>query len=122
MRENSDDYRQIFLSGLPLMDARAPVEFHKGAFPGAVNLPLMNDIERQKVGTCYKVHGQQAAIELGHKLVCGAIKEERIAAWAAFARANPEGYLYCFRGGLRSQITQQWLREEAGIELSLIHI
>jgi len=116
MRENSDDYRQIFLSGLPLMDARAPVEFHKGAFPGAVNLPLMNDIERQKVGTCYKVHGQQAAIELGHKLVCGAIKEERIAAWAAFARANPEGYLYCFRGGLRSQITQQWLKEEAGIE------
>src|SRR5690606_39940863 len=67
------------------------------AFPTAVNLPLMNDIERQKVGTCYKQHGQQAAIELGHRLVGGAVKEERLRAWAAFARANPEGYLYCFR-------------------------
>ncbi len=116
MRDNSADYREIFLSDLPLMDARAPVEFAKGAFPNAINRPLMNDIERQKVGTCYKMHGQQAAIELGHRLVSGATKAERIEAWAAFARANPQGYLYCFRGGLRSQITQQWLKEEAGID------
>lgn len=116
MRADSSNYRDILLKDLPLMDARAPVEFRKGAFPTAVNLPLMNDIERQKVGTCYKQHGQQAAIELGHRLVGGAVKEERLRAWAAFARANPEGYLYCFRGGLRSQIVQQWLKTEAGIE------
>ena len=60
MRDNSTDYRAIFLSGAPMMDARAPVEFSKGAFPAAVNLPLMNDLERQKVGTCYKQKGQQA--------------------------------------------------------------
>src|SRR5690606_15700450 len=116
MRADSSNYREIFLKDLPLMDARAPVEFAKGAFPTAINRPLMNDIERQKVGTCYKMHGQQAAIELGHRLVSGATKAERIEAWAAFARANPQGYLYCFRGGLRSQITQQWLKEEAGID------
>jgi len=115
MRDNSSDYRAIFLSGAPMMDARAPVEFDKGAFPGTVNLPLMNDLERQKVGTCYKQKGQQAAIELGHQLVSGELKAARIAAWAAFARANPEGYLYCFRGGLRSQLVQQWLKE-AGID------
>ena len=116
MRDNTSDYRQLFLSGAPMMDARAPVEFAKGAFPGVLNLPLMDDAERQKVGTCYKQRGQQAAIELGHQLVSGAVKAERIAAWAAFAKANPEGYLYCFRGGLRSQIVQQWLKEEAGID------
>ena len=115
MRDNSSDYRDIFLNDRPLMDARAPVEFLKGAFPGALNLPLMNDIERQKVGTCYKQHGQDAAIELGHQLVGGQVKAERVEAWAAFARAHPNGYLYCFRGGLRSQITQQWLKE-AGID------
>lgn len=115
MRDNSADYRALFLGDVPLMDARAPVEFHKGAFPSAVNRPLMNDLERQKVGTCYKQHGQQAAIELGHKLVSGAVKQERVANWLAFAQANPHGYLYCFRGGLRSQITQQWLAE-AGIQ------
>ncbi len=110
------DYRDIFLNDRPLMDVRAPVEFHKGAFPGVVNLPLMNDLERQKVGTCYKQHGQHAAIELGHRLVSGAVKAERIEAWAEFARAHPDGYLYCFRGGLRSQITRQWLKSEAGID------
>ncbi|WP_339081516.1 tRNA 2-selenouridine(34) synthase MnmH [Pseudomonas sp. TMP9] len=115
MRGNSSDYRDIFLNDRPMMDARAPVEFAKGAFPGVLNLPLMNDVERQKVGTCYKQNGQDAAIAQGQQLVSGAVKDARVAAWRAFAQANPEGYLYCFRGGLRSQITQQWLKE-AGID------
>ncbi|NHN76005.1 tRNA 2-selenouridine(34) synthase MnmH [Azotobacter chroococcum] len=116
MRADTADYRQLFLEGVPMMDTRAPVEFACGAFPNVLNLPLMTDSERQKVGTCYKQHGQQAAIELGHRLVSGTIKEQRIQAWADFARAHPEGYLYCFRGGLRSQIVQQWLKSEAGID------
>ncbi|MBD8120696.1 tRNA 2-selenouridine(34) synthase MnmH [Pseudomonas lutea] len=116
MRDNCADLREIFLHDVPMMDVRAPVEFTKGAFPGVINLPLMNDTERQKVGTSYKQAGQQAAIELGHKLVSGEVKQARIKAWADFARKNPQGLLYCFRGGLRSQITQQWLKSEAGIE------
>ncbi|NYT22190.1 tRNA 2-selenouridine(34) synthase MnmH [Alcaligenaceae bacterium] len=115
MREDSNDYRRVFLSGVPLLDTRAPIEFAKGAFPGAVNLPLLSDAEREAVGTCYKTQGQDAAIALGHKLVSGRTKAERVAAWADFARAHPEGYLYCFRGGLRSRISQQWLEETAGI-------
>lgn len=115
-RPDSADYRQILLSGLPLLDTRAPVEFAKGAFPGAINLPLLDDQERAQVGTCYKQHGQEAAIVLGHRLVSGATKEQRIASWAAFAQAHPEGYLYCFRGGLRSQTVQRWLRDHAGID------
>ncbi|SDP31302.1 tRNA 2-selenouridine(34) synthase MnmH [Ectopseudomonas guguanensis] len=116
MRNDCTDYRDLFLNDRAMMDTRAPVEFLKGAFPGVTNLPLMTDIERQKIGTCYKQHGQQAAIELGHQLVSGRTKAERIEAWATFARANPDGYLYCFRGGLRSQIVQQWLKSEAGID------
>lgn len=113
---DSTDYRDIFLNDRPMMDVRAPVEFTKGSFPGVINLPLMTDNERQRVGTCYKQHGQQAAIVLGHQLVSGEIKAARIQSWADFARANPDGYLYCFRGGLRSQIVQQWLKDEAGID------
>ena len=116
MSVDCSDYRDIFLNDRPMMDARAPIEFAKGAFPGVVNLPLMNDHERQRIGTCFKQHGQQAAIELGQQLVSGHIKAERIQAWADFARAHPDGYLYCFRGGLRSQIVQQWLKTEAGID------
>ncbi|MFW7343066.1 tRNA 2-selenouridine(34) synthase MnmH [Pollutimonas sp. H1-120] len=116
MRGNSDDYRAIFLNDVPILDVRAPVEFAKGAFPQALNRPLMDDDERVRVGTCYKQKGSQAAIDLGHRLVAGAVKAERIQAWADFARAHPDGYLYCFRGGLRSQISQQWLKAETGID------
>ncbi len=114
MRADSNDYRSLFLSDVPLMDVRAPVEFSKGAFPTAINLPLMNDDERQAIGTTYTQQGQDAAIALGHKLVSGNLRDARIAAWSDFTRAHPDGYLYCFRGGLRSQIAQQWLAE-AGI-------
>src|SRR3546814_16252484 len=36
-------------------------------------------------------------------------------AWADFVRDHLDGYLYFFRGGLRLQISQQWLTE-AGID------
>ena len=116
MATDITDYRDIFLNDRPMMDTRAPVEFIKGAFPGVVNLPLMNDDERQRVGTCYKQQGQQAAIVLGHQLVSGKVLEERLARWTEFAQANPDGYLYCFRGGLRSQLVKQVLKDESGID------
>ncbi|ABL98400.1 tRNA 2-selenouridine(34) synthase MnmH [Shewanella amazonensis] len=112
-------YREIFLKGHPIMDVRAPIEFSKGAFPNAVNLPLMTDSERQKVGTCYKEHGQEAAIELGHQLVAGKVKANRVDAWKAFFSEHPDGFLYCFRGGLRSRITQSWLKE-VGLDIPFI--
>ncbi|MBP8119095.1 MAG: tRNA 2-selenouridine(34) synthase MnmH, partial [Shewanella sp.] len=115
----AEQYREIFLNQHPMMDVRAPIEFTRGAFPNSTNLPLMLDSEREKVGTCYKQFGQQAAIALGHSLVNGPIKQQRIEAWASYVKANPNAYLYCFRGGLRSQLTQQWLKE-AGIEVPYI--
>ena len=63
------DYRKLFLSGCALLDVRAPVEFDKGAFPTAINLPLMTDEERHQVGIYYKEHGQESAIALGARLV-----------------------------------------------------
>lgn len=118
-RPDTDDYLSLFLNDSPLMDVRAPVEFSKGSFPLALNAPLMDDEERHRVGICYKEHGQDQAIVLGHQLVSGDIKAARIEAWKRFAIQNPDGYLYCFRGGLRSRLTQQWLRD-AGIEYPII--
>jgi tRNA 2-selenouridine synthase len=118
-RPDTDDYRALFLNHTPMMDMRAPAEFAQGSFPAALSLPLMSDDERARVGTCYKQHGQAAAIDLGHELVSGAIRAGRLAAWKEFATRFPEGYLYCFRGGLRSQTVQQWLRDE-GIDYPLV--
>lgn len=105
------DFRRIFLEDVPLIDTRAPVEFERGAFPASVNLPLMTTAERASVGTCYKERGQAAAIALGHELVGGEVRAHRVAAWLDFARRHPGGYLYCWRGGMRSEICQQWMRE-----------
>lgn len=109
------DFKQLFLSDTPMVDVRAPVEFTKGAFPCSINAPLMNDDEREAVGTCYKEHGPDAATELGHQLVFGDVKAQRVQQWQDFANEHPNGILYCFRGGLRSRIAQQWL-SDVGID------
>lgn len=108
------DFRQIVLDDVPLIDVRAPVEFEGGAFPTAVNLPLMNNEERHLVGICYKEHGNAEAVKLGHELINGKVKQERIAAWAEQIERRPDTMLYCFRGGQRSKISQQWIAEETG--------
>ncbi len=118
-RPDTSDYRSLFLHDTPLMDVRAPVEFARGSFPHTVNAPLMNDDERHRVGVCYRQSGQNEAIRLGHQLVQGDVKAARMEAWRRFVARNPNGYLFCFRGGLRSRLTQQWLHE-AGIDYPLV--
>ena len=105
------DYRSIFLENKPLIDLRSPGEFLNGAFPTACNIPLLSDDERATIGLRYRQHGQQAAIDLGNQIVTGLLREERLASWSTFARTHPDGSMYCFRGGLRSSITQEWLSD-----------
>ncbi|MBU60613.1 MAG: tRNA 2-selenouridine(34) synthase MnmH [Alcanivorax sp.] len=119
MADDTRDYRALFLNRAPLLDVRAPVEFAKGAFPGATNLPLLDDGERHKVGIRYKQAGQAAAIDLGNELVGGRVKRARLNAWRQWRADHPDGYLYCFRGGLRSHTTQAWLANE-GIDVPLV--
>lgn len=110
-----EDLASLVLTARPLMDVRAPIEFQEGAFPYTTNLPLMNDAERAAIGKRYKDAGQDEAVLLGLNLVSGEHKAARIAAWQQFALEHPKGALYCFRGGLRSRISQQWLYTETGI-------
>ncbi|MEQ6279705.1 tRNA 2-selenouridine(34) synthase MnmH [Kluyvera huaxiensis] len=116
---NGTDYCAILRAETPIIDVRAPVEFAQGAMPAAVNLPLMTDEERAAVGTCYKREGADAALALGHKLVAGDTRQQRIAAWLDACRDTPNGYLCCARGGQRSHITQSWIKEH-GIDYPLI--
>lgn len=112
----SNNYADILLNSSGLLDVRAPIEYKQGAFPGSENHPLLNDEERHQVGICYKNNGQEQAIEYGHKLVQGEIKLQRVDKWVNYASRHPNPYLYCFRGGLRSRITQEWLHD-AGIDI-----
>lgn len=118
-RPDTSDYLALFLNNTPLLDVRAPAEFAKGHLPGAINIALMNDDERHRVGICYKEQGQSKAIELGHQLVKDDTKAQRLEAWKRFCIQCPNGYLYCFRGGLRSNLSRQWIAE-AGIDYPLV--
>lgn len=95
-----------------LIDVRSEGEFAVGSIPGFVNLPILTDGERHQVGLCYKLKGQVAAIALGHELVAS-LRRTRVDSWLdQINRSGSHGAIVsCWRGGLRSQIAAEWLRE-----------
>lgn len=105
----SDQLLALLRRGTPFIDVRAPGEAERGTVPGARNMPILDDAERARVGTTYKQQGQDAAIRVGHRLVSGAVREERVATWAAFAAQHPDAWIFCWRGGQRSAIAAEWL-------------
>ncbi len=96
-----------------LIDVRSEGEFLKGSIPGAINSPILNDDHRHQVGLCYKLFGQDKAIECGHRLV-DPIKAQLLEEWSRIAESGPV-YVHCWRGGLRSNFAAEWMRE-IGIE------
>ncbi len=87
------------------------MEFTQGHLPNSFNLPILNDAERHQVGLAYKNDGQDAATQLGHKLVSGKTKNNRITQWQQLLKMHPTAHVMCWRGGQRSKIAQQWLAE-----------
>ena len=113
IRQDTLDYQKLFLDDIPLLDVRAPVEFDRGAFSHSQNIPLLDNPQREAIGTCYKNEGQDAAIALGLDLVNPELRKQKLEQWRKFVKSHPDGYLYCFRGGLRSRTTQAWLQEQS---------
>lgn len=118
-KDNSDNFLQLFLNDVPLMDVRAPLEFEKGAFPCSVNIPLLDDKQREQIGLQYKNKGEDQAMKLGLELATSELRAKRLEQWLDFCLSHTDGYLYCFRGGLRSRTTQSWIREQ-GVQFPLI--
>ena len=111
--------RQLFLDDTPFLDVRAEIEFEKGTFPTSHNLPILTTEEREQVGLAYQEQGHDEAVALGHELVHGEVRETRINAWREFISENDDAYLYCWRGGMRSALAREWLKD-TGVEIPLI--
>lgn len=108
----------MMLAQTPVVDVRAPSEFAKGHYPGAVNVPLLTDDERAAVGTCYKKSGKEAALALGWTFV----NDARLAELVAQARRVAPGgqaIVHCARGGLRSRSVGWWLTQ-AGFSVRVL--
>ena len=93
------------------IDVRAPCEFRRGHLPNSVNIPILNDLERDLVGKAYKKHGKERAVNLGHELCSGARKSKLLQDWVSEINKKSSLNLLCLRGGLRSQIASKWLQE-----------
>ena len=119
MESLTEDFLSIVLNETPLLDVRAPVEFEKGAFKNAVNIPILEDEERHLVGIEYKKSGNEAAVRLARELIKEEGKEARTKKWLEWLESHPDAILYCFRGGQRSRIAQEWLKE-AGYDITRI--
>ena len=99
---------------LPLVDARSEGEFAQSHIPGAINIPILDNTERIQVGTLYKQAGPEKATLKGFELVgprFHLIQREALRKFPA-----KKLILYCWRGGMRSQILS-WLLTQVGFEI-----
>ncbi len=95
-----------------IIDIRSRIEFKDGAIPGAINVPLFSDEEREVVGTIYKQEGQAAAKWKAMEFVSPKIPE--LLHTIKSLHTDGELVIYCWRGGMRSKAVVTFL-EFAGI-------
>ena len=101
-----------------IFDVRSPQEYAQGHIPQALNLPLLNNAEREAVGTCYAREGKKAAVEKALTLIGGQLADKLRQAHS-FAAEGGEVYMYCWRGGMRSA-SMAWLLETGGLNVHLL--
>ena len=84
-----------------VIDVRSPGEYAEDHIPGAINLPVLNDAERARVGTLYKQVSSFEAKKVGAALVSRNIAHHL----ESYLADKPKSYrplVYCWRGGSRS--------------------
>ncbi|MCU0841922.1 MAG: tRNA 2-selenouridine(34) synthase MnmH [Thiobacillaceae bacterium] len=92
-----------------IIDARSPGEYAEDHVPGAINLPVLDDAERARVGTLYKQDSPFAAKRIGAALVSRNIARHLEAHFADKPR-HYRPLVYCWRGGSRSGAMTHVLR------------
>jgi tRNA 2-selenouridine synthase len=80
---------------------RSPSEFAEDHIPGAINLPVLTDAERERVGTLYKQVSSFEAKKVGAALVSRNIAAH-LDIWFADKPKSYHPLVYCWRGGSRS--------------------
>lgn len=84
-----------------VLDVRSPSEFAEDHLPGAINCPVLDDKERERVGTMYKQIGAFEAKKIGAALVSANIGRHIDKLFLGKPR-DWRPLVYCWRGGNRS--------------------
>jgi len=114
---SADEFLEVHSLSAVTFDARSPLEFEKAHIPGALNLPLMDNEDRHDIGIVYKREGRQAAVIRGFERV-GPRFHDLVRKGIELAGDNPV-LVYCWRGGMRSNILA-WLLRTAGLKVQLL--
>jgi tRNA 2-selenouridine synthase len=95
-----------------VIDVRSPAEFAEDHVPGAINLPVLSNEERARVGTIYVQESRFLARKIGAALVF-----RNAAAHVETQLMDRDGswrpLVYCWRGGQRSG-TFAWMLGQIG--------
>jgi tRNA 2-selenouridine synthase len=84
------------------IDVRSPEEFRESTIPGAVNIPILNNEERTKVGTIYNQESPAQAKMLGVELIAPKLPE-LLKEVKSVIQDYKNIVIFCSRGGLRSE-------------------
>ena len=93
-----------------LIDVRSPSEFALDHVPRAINLPVLNDGERARVGSQYKRQSSFEAKKTGAALVARNIADH-IETKLSGRPKHWQPLIYCWRGGSRSASLAHVLRQ-----------
>ena len=101
-----------------VIDVRSPAEFAEDHLPGAINLPVLDNDERARVGTIYVQESPFLARKLGAALVF-----RNAANHIESSLSHHEGgwrpLVYCWRGGQRSG-SFTWMLQQIGWRAEVI--
>lgn len=113
MALNFSTLPQLYAHGFDtVIDVRSPAEFAEDHLPGAINLPVLDNKERARVGTIYVQQSPFLARKLGAALVF-----RNAANHIEHSLSHHEGgwkpLVYCWRGGQRSG-SFTWMLQQIG--------
>lgn len=99
------EYSQVYESSVEdqylLIDVRSPKEFFHATIPGAINIPLFTDEQRELIGTVYV----RESIEKAKKMGVEAASENLPGIYQKISEVNKlhkKLVFFCARGGMRS--------------------
>ncbi len=102
MTTEFSQFNQILTHGFDtVIDVRSPAEFADDHVPGAINLPVLDNEERARVGTIYKQQSPFLARKIGAALVFRNASKHIEGPLAQFD-GGWQPLVYCWRGGQRS--------------------
>ncbi|MGR3483784.1 MAG: tRNA 2-selenouridine(34) synthase MnmH [Paracoccaceae bacterium] len=101
-----------------LIDVRSPAEYAEDHVPGAINLPVLSNEERARVGTIYVRQSPFLARKIGAAMVFRNAADHLAGPLSAM-EGGWRPLVYCWRGGQRSG-AMTWMLREVGWRADVI--